>query len=222
MAKRPPRDPYTDSLVTLEWSTFLLICERLEEHGGKYRACQDLGFNYATVRDAIAAATAREDLEWQQRWDEAGAIFAERVEQELLRRGVEGVTKKVWGRVGKDEDGEIGEEVHYSDSLLLAANKAYNERYRDRAPMLLGAGLEVPDIFAQLSPEARKKVRDIIVADLAAQAEMSKSAEVLEIAANPMGLLEEATEKARAHEEGRKPKQARRPKPGPKPGKGTS
>lgn len=215
MANRKDQlQPGPASLVTLEWNTFLLICERLEEHGGKYRACQDLGFNYATVRDAIASATAREDLEWQQRWDEAAAIFAERVEQELLRRGVQGVTKKVWGRVDKDLDGEIGEEVHYSDSLLLAANKAYNERYRDRAPVLLGAGLEVPDIFAQLSPDARKKVRDIIVADLAAQAELAKSAEVLEIAANPMGLLEEATEKARALEEGRAAKKAKRPKPG--------
>ena len=215
MANRKDQlQPGPASLVTLEWNTFLLICERLEEHGGKYRACQDLGFNYATVRDAIASATSREDLEWQQRWDEAAAIFAERVEQELFRRGVQGVVKKVWGRVDKDQDGEIGEEVQYSDSLLLAANKAYNERYRDRAPLLLGAGLEVPDIFAQLSPDARKKVRDIIVADLAAQAEMAKSAEVLEIAANPMGLLEEANEKARALEEGRKEKRVKRPKPG--------
>lgn len=219
MAKRNP-PPGPAALVKLDWNTFLLICERLEEHGGKYKACQDLGFNYATVRDAIAAATANEDLEWQQRWDEAAAIFAERVEQELLRRGVQGVTKKVWGRVDKDLDGEIGEEVHYSDTLLLAANKAYNERYRDRAPILLGAGLEVPDIFAQLSPDARKKVRDIIVADLAAQAELAKSGEVLEIAANPMGLLEEAKRKVEDIEEGKPPKKARRPKPGP--GRGSS
>lgn len=213
MAKRNP-PPGPAALVKLDWNTFLLICERLEDHGGKYRACQDLGFNYATVRDAIASATAHEDLEWQQRWDEAAAIFAERVEQELLRRGVQGVAKKVWGRVDKDKDGEIGEEVQYSDTLLLAANKAYNERYRDRAPILLGAGLEVPDIFAQLSPDARKQVRDIIVGDLAAQAEMAKSAEVIEIATNPHGLLEAAKRKVEDIEEGRDAKRAKRPKPG--------
>lgn len=216
MAERRPPRPAAEALVKLDWSTFQLICERIEDHGGKYRACQELGFNYATVRDAIASATANEDLEWQQRWDEAAAVFAERVEQELLRRGVQGVTKKVWGRIDKDLDGEIGEEVHYSDSLLLAANKAYNERYRDRAPILLGAGLEVPDIFAQLSPDARKKVRDIIVADLAAQAELAKSGEVLEIAANPLGLLEDAKRKVEDIEEGKEAKRAKRPKPRPK------
>jgi hypothetical protein len=189
MAKRNP-PPGPASLVKLDWNTFQLICERLEETGARYKSCEDLGFNYATVRDAIASATAHEDHEWQALWDLSCAKHAERIEQELLRRGVHGVVKKVWGRVDKDQDGEIGEEVHYSDTLLLAANKAYNERYRDRAPVMLGAGLEVPDIFAQLTPEARKKVRDIIVMDLAEQAAIhGRSEEVLETERQGVKLL---------------------------------
>lgn len=197
-----------EQLVKLDWTTFQLICERLEEHGGRYKACQELGFNYTTVKEAIGSATANDDPSWQELWDTSCAIHAERIEQELLRRGVQGVVKKVWGRVDKDLDGEIGEEVHYSDSLLLAANKAYNERYRDRAPVLLGSGMDVPDIFAQLSPAARKAVRDIIVQDLAAQAELGKSEEVRMIEAKPLKYLSEAQMRAAEIEAG-KPKRGR-------------
>jgi hypothetical protein len=179
-----------EQLVKLDWNTFQLICERLEETGARYKSCEDLGFNYATVRDAIASATASEDLEWKALWDLSCAKHAERIEQELLRRAVNGVTKKVWGRVYKDRDGEIGEEVHYSDALLLAANKAYNERYRERSAITLGSGLEVPDIFAQLTPAARKAVRDIIVMDLAEQAAIhGRSEEVLETERQGVKLL---------------------------------
>ena len=188
--------PAQEQLVKLDWSTFKLICERLEEHGGKYKACADLGFNYATVRDAIASANARDDREWQELWDTSYASFQERIEQEAIRRAVDGVERDVYGRVDKDQDGVVGQETVYSDSLLQTLLKGHHERYRERAPVILGAGLEVPDIFAQLTPEARKKVRDIIVMDLAEQAAQAKSHEVIEIEAHGIQMLEDQRKKA--------------------------
>lgn len=185
-----------EQLVKLDWSTFQLICERLEEHGGKYKACADLGFNYATVRDAIASATARDDREWQELWDTSYSIFQERIEGEAYRRAIEGVERDVYGRVDKDQDGVIGQERVYSDSLLQTVLKGHHERYRDRAPVVLGSGMDVPDIFSQISPEARKAVRDIIVADLAAQAAAYKSGEVKEIERQGTKLLRPPEEPA--------------------------
>ncbi len=190
MAERPSNR--ADPVVTLDWSTFQLICEQLSEHGGKYKACEALGFNYSTVRDAITSANARDDTEWQTLWDTSFSAFQERLEQELLRRGMEGVSKKVYGRLeGRDAgDGVVGEEVQYSDSLLLAANRAYNERYRERASVVLASGLEVPDVFAALTPAARKAVRDIVINDLAEQAAIHKSPEVIDIANSGTRYLE--------------------------------
>lgn len=196
--------PAQEQLVKLDWSTFKLICERLEEHGGKYKACADLGFNYTTVRDAIASANARDDREWQELWDLAYATFQERIEQEAIRRAVDGVERDVYGRVDKDQDGVVGQETVYSDSLLQTLLKGHHERYRERAPVILGAGLEVPDIFAQLTPEARKKVRDIIVMDLAEQAALAKSPEVIEIEANGVQMLEDQRKKAETKPRGKK------------------
>lgn len=196
--------PAQEQLVKLDWSTFKLICERLEEHGGKYKACADLGFNYATVRDAIASANARDDREWQELWDLSYATFQERIEQEAIRRAVDGVERDVYGRVDKDQDGVVGQETVYSDSLLQTLLKGHHERYRERAPVILGAGLEVPDIFAQLTPEARKKVRDIIVMDLAEQAALAKSPEVIEIEANGVQMLEDQRKKAETKPRGKK------------------
>lgn len=161
----------------LDWTSFQLICERIAEHGGKRRACEECGFSYATVSGAISSATARDDHEWQALWDESHAAYCERIEQEIHRRAIEGVTKKVWGRVDKDMDGEIGEEVHYSDSLLALTAKGNIPKFQQRTLIAAGGGLEVPDVFAQLSPKARKLVRDIIVADLADQHSRASEAE---------------------------------------------
>lgn len=153
----------------LDWTSFQLICERIAEHGQMRKACEEGGFAYSTVRGAISEATARDDHEWAELWEEASAAYAERIDGELHRRAIEGVTKTVWGRVDKDKDGKIGEEVTYSDSLLALKAKGHLAKYQNRTVIAAGGGLEIPDVFAQLSPKARKLVRDIIVADLADQ-----------------------------------------------------
>lgn len=57
-------------------------------------------------------------------WALAEEEAADRLEAEAWRRGHHGVDKTVYGRVDKDQDGEIGIERHYSDTLLLSLLKA--------------------------------------------------------------------------------------------------
>ena len=52
------------------------------------------------------------------------AFADELIEEELLRRGMEGHLEPVYGRVGKDQDGVVGHKRVYSDKLLLAAAQA--------------------------------------------------------------------------------------------------
>ncbi len=175
MAERPV-NKQVDHLIKVDWNKFQLICEQLREHGGKYKACEALGSNYSTVQSAIASANARDDREWQELWDKSYAEFQESIEQEAITRAVHGRERTVYGRIDKDLDGPIGTEVVRSDSLLQTLLKGHHERYKDRAPVLAGSGFDVPDIFAQLSPEARKAVRDIVIQDLAAQAAVMRAA----------------------------------------------
>lgn len=166
--------------VRVTWEKFQLVCERLEETGAKYKSCEDLGLNYSTVRDAIASATASDDLSWQELWDTSYEKFQERIEQEAFRRSMDGVERPLIGRrEGKDAgDGVIGHETVYSDKLLETVLKGHFERYKDRAPVIAGGGLDVPDLFMEISPAARKAIRDIVVADLAEQAGKMKQAKL--------------------------------------------
>jgi hypothetical protein len=59
----------------------------------------------------------------------AEAVVADRIEDEIFRRGVEGVERGVW-----HNGVQVGTERHYSDTLLIfAAKGARPEKYRDRA-----------------------------------------------------------------------------------------
>lgn len=162
----------------LDWVTFQLVCEQIAENGQPRKSCEAVGFSYQTVRGAISEATARDDHEWSELWADAQAAYAERIEAEIHRRAIEGIEKDVYGRVGKDEDGVIGTEIQFSDSLLALQAKANIPKYQNRQLINAAGGLEVPDVFSQLSPRARKLVRDIIVADLADQHASASAAQL--------------------------------------------
>lgn len=94
------------------------------------------------VRDAArVAGLARQTFyEWKgadpdfaAAWDEALDEAADTMEREAWRRAVEGVDEPVFGRVGKDQDGEVGTIRRYSDSLMQLLLKAHRpEKYRER------------------------------------------------------------------------------------------
>lgn len=84
------------------------------------------------VRQASFAA------EWDAALDQAAPVL----EEEMWRRAVEGVEEPVFGRVGKDQDGQIGTVRKYSDALLTTLVKAVKpEKYRDRQQIDVNAGI---------------------------------------------------------------------------------
>lgn len=105
-----------------------LFLEELARRGIVTDACQVAGIGRRTVyewRDA--------DPEFAQQWEDALERAIQVAEREAWRRGVEGVDEPVFGRIGKDQDGEVGTIRKYSDTMLtlvLKANKP--EKYREK------------------------------------------------------------------------------------------
>jgi transposase-like protein len=58
-------------------------------------------------------------------WDEAIEHAIDVMESEAYRRAVEGVDEPVFGRIGKDQDGEVGTIRKYSDALMNTLLKAH-------------------------------------------------------------------------------------------------
>jgi hypothetical protein len=96
-----------------------------------------IGKIYLGMREAAAAIgiDLRTHRYWMQKdavyveaFQRAEAVVADRIEDEMFRRGVEGVERGVWYN-----GVQVGTERHYSDTLLIfAAKGAMPEKYRDR------------------------------------------------------------------------------------------
>jgi hypothetical protein len=162
MAKRPD-----ESRVKITWALFQEICTNLELTGAKYKSCELSGVKYGGVMDAINAQAAIGDLEWQELWDESYAKFLESVKTEVRSRAVDGWNEPVF-HMGK----VVGYVQKKSDRLLeLMATKLHPE-FANKSEITvnhqgqLGGGL---DVFKQLSLDAKKRIRDIIMEDLEAQ-----------------------------------------------------
>lgn len=82
----------------------------------------------ADVNRGTVGRWLKEDADFAAAMAEAAEEAADRIEAEIIRRGVKGVTKNVWhnGKI-------VGQELHYSDVLLIFFAKAMRpEKYRDR------------------------------------------------------------------------------------------
>ena len=175
MARRPNEDPenrrrHGGAPVQLTWDKFVLICEQLAETGSKYKAAEALAFNYSTVQRAIREREEAGDDTWRERWDEAYDQFRDKLEQEAVRRHVEGVSTDYYDKEGN----HTHTKVEYSDrmgELLLKGH--FPERYRDKVFHSGTVGLEPVDAFANLSTKAKREIRAIIMRDLEEQRELA-------------------------------------------------
>ena len=59
--------------------------------------------------------------------------------EELYRRAIDGWDEPVYGRIGKDQDGQIGTAHKYSDRLLLAATQASHSDFRNDSGTMAAA-----------------------------------------------------------------------------------
>jgi hypothetical protein len=77
-------------------------------------------------------------------WDEAIEHAIDVMESEAYRRAVEGVDEPVFGRIGKDQDGEVGTIRKYSDALMNTLLKAHRpEKYRERVDVQQHGKVEI-------------------------------------------------------------------------------
>lgn len=116
-----------------------LFLDELARRGVVSHACNAAGidrhtaYDWRKTDDAFAAA-------WQAALDTA----IDAAEAEAYRRGVEGWDEPVYGRVARDQDGEIGTIRKYSDAMLgliLKANRP--EKYRERTDVHHSGGIAV-------------------------------------------------------------------------------
>ena len=101
---------------------------------------------------ARAAGLSRQTMyEWAEKDEAFAAEWVAALEEgidlaeaEMWRRGVEGWDEPVYGRVGKDQDGEVGTVRRHSDAMLTLALKAHRpEKYRERTDVQHSGKIEV-------------------------------------------------------------------------------
>lgn len=102
-----------------------LVLKYLRQTGKVNESCQRAGYADATYIQRLRNT----DPEFSKAFDEAREVALSRFEDELVRRGVDGVEREIFFK------GEVcGREMQYSDQLLMFLLKANDPaKYRDRA-----------------------------------------------------------------------------------------
>lgn len=116
-----------------------LFIEELRKRGNVSEAAAA-----ASIGRRTAYELRERDPEFAAAWDEAVDAAVDAMEGEAWRRAVEGVDEPVFGRVAKDEDGQIGVIRKYSDSLMTTLLKAHRpEKYRERSEVQHSGRIEI-------------------------------------------------------------------------------
>ena len=121
--------------------------EKLAEYGSAGRSALEVSPN-ASGKASAASAFYRErnaDPDFAAAWDEALEHFADRVEEEIIRRAITGVSSPILYRGEKVIDPDTGApltETQYSDKLLELLAKATNEKFRDKRTVDINVDIE--------------------------------------------------------------------------------
>jgi hypothetical protein len=95
----------------------------IEEHGLVGKAARHIGTTSRIIKAAV-----KDDEEFSEAFDESMALYLESLEEEIHRRGVEGVEEEIYFK------GEVvGSKQVYSDQLLVFETKANIEKYGDKS-----------------------------------------------------------------------------------------
>lgn len=122
--------------------------------------CEALRLQPNITLAAAAAHMSRQTMyEWRDadeafaaEWDAALQEGIDLAEAEMWRRGVEGWDEPVYGRVGKDRDGQVGTVRKHSDAMLTLALKAHRpEKYRERTDVHHTG--EIVKVYAGFDPD---------------------------------------------------------------------
>lgn len=165
MAKRASEDGPNPPRLT--WEKFQAICATLEQVGLKNRACDIHNFQYDNVALTIQKQSLAGDNEWKELWDLSEERYRESLVSEAHRRAVDGVEEPVFHKGHL-----VGTVTRYSDRLLELMLKSKVPDFRTSIThQHTGAAIPALELINELTLPAQKAIRDIIVADLTAQAE---------------------------------------------------
>lgn len=127
----------------LTWDVFVAICAEVQRTGVKYASCAKFGLTGHHVVQRIKELSEQGHPEWLDLWNESLELFADRLEEEMARRAIEGVEKPVFY---KGE--EVGTIREFSDTLAIALAKGVRpEKFRENVKLegsLTGGVLLVP------------------------------------------------------------------------------
>lgn len=137
-AKKPTREPRIVKASGRPWPVWTdAFLAEYAECGNISLAAKRVGIERHTPTDlrdkdpegfGVAFAAAHEEA-------------TDKLVAEARRRGLEGWEEPVYGRVARDQDGQIGVVRKYSDTLLIfmlkgARPEVYRERYEPKGPAL--------------------------------------------------------------------------------------
>lgn len=163
------KPPTMERGVALGPAEKAVIVEVLANTGHIWTACEAVGCAPSNVYK-----TRNLDDAFNDACNEAVAQYARKLHMAAEHRAVEGVLRPITGRVDKDQDGIIGYERQYSDSLLLAMLKKFDpEGYKDRqhvthaggttnANVNVQAEVSLEDAMRGLSKEQRAAMRTLL------------------------------------------------------------
>jgi hypothetical protein len=166
--RRRPMKAMPLPVVLTDEQARALFLEWLGQTANVSLSCQQAGIPRQTVYDWRSA-----DQDFAMAWEKAHRLGSEAIEDEIVRRGVQGVEEPVFY-----QGQAVASVRRYSDPLLLAAAKARLPHYRDRtqisgdpsAPLQVHhehrAIPDLPDEFRRLSTaEQLRRYRDAMAAE---------------------------------------------------------
>ena len=141
LVRPPERDP--DAIITDEhWDAVL---EYIERHGLVMRACR-----HARISHSAFNARVNRDEVFAGRVAEAQGMHDEALEEEIRRRGFDGVKKAVFHKGCRVDDGKV---VEYSDRLAELYIKRRIAAYREKvADVTVNEGV----LVVNATPETTK------------------------------------------------------------------
>lgn len=126
----------------------VLFLEELARSGNVSLAAKFAGLDRHHAYEARDA-----DPEFAKAWSDAMDAAADLLEQEARRRAYEGVEEPVYGRISREQDGQIGTVQKYSDVLLIFLLKgARPEKYRERRDVTASVQVSsISDLVARVA-----------------------------------------------------------------------
>lgn len=137
--------------------------------GRPAEAARKVGVSSSIVARKRSPKDELYDSKFAEEYEQSMALYRDVLAAEVQRRAVEGVEEPVFyqGRVATDKEGRPVHIRKFSDAMLAMLIKKHDPSFRDRQVVEqhnvnVNAALED---LAQLSPESRKKLREILEAE---------------------------------------------------------